>query len=452
MEVKPRLCLVEDDAIMGESLCDRFELEGFVCDWFTHAAEAHSKIGNTRYAAIISDVQLPDLGGDELFQQVLARETYLPPWLFITAYGTVDRAVALLKLGAADYITKPFDLDQLIEKLKGLTLAPQPHCDPTPDTPRLGLSQAMRKIEALLPRLAKQANTILLTGESGVGKEVVAREIHRLDPDTTDQPFIAVNCGAITESLLETEMFGHEKGAFTGAIRARKGVFEQADGGTLFLDEVGDMPLMMQIKLLRAIQERYVVRVGSERPVPVSLRLICATHRDLKTLVTQGGFREDLFYRIHVIHLKIPPLRDRKEDILWFANRFLEEFCAVHGARGQLSSDMQQMLFQHAWPGNLRELKHAIERACILSQGETLDPSCLFDEQYPAMSENASFAANLGQYLNGCERNHIVQTLEKHQGHIGKTAASLGISRKNLWEKMKKLGMSDAQRDGGSPQ
>lgn len=452
METKPRLCLVEDDAIMGESLCDRFELEGFVCDWFTHAGGALSKIGNTRYAAIISDVQLPDFGGDELFQQVLARETYLPPWLFITAYGTVDRAVALLKLGAADYITKPFDLDQLIEKLKGLTLAPQPHCDPTPDTPRLGLSQVMRKIEAMLPRLAKQANTILLTGESGVGKEVVAREIHRLDPSTANHPFIAVNCGAIAESLLESEMFGHEKGAFTGAIRAKKGVFEQADGGTLFLDEVGDMPLMMQVKLLRAIQERYVVRVGGERPVQVNLRLICATHRDLKMMVTQGGFREDLFYRIHVIHLKIPPLRDRKEDILWFANHFLAEFCAIHGARGQLSSAVQRMLFQHDWPGNLRELKHAIERVCILSQGETLDPSCLFDEQDTPINENASFAANLGQFLRSCERNHIVQALGKHQGHIGKTAASLGISRKNLWEKMKKLDMSEAQREGESRQ
>lgn len=448
METKPRLCLVEDDAIMGESLCDRFELEGFVCDWFTHAAEAHSKIGNTRYAAIISDVQLPDFGGDELFQQVLARETYLPPWLFITAYGTVDRAVALLKLGAADYITKPFDLDQLIEKLKGLTLAPKPHCDPTPNTPCLGLSQAMRKIEAMLPRLAKQANTILLTGESGVGKEVVAREIHRLDPNTSDQPFIAVNCGAITESLLESEMFGHEKGAFTGAIRAKKGLFEQADGGTLFLDEVGDMPLMMQVKLLRAIQERYVVRVGGERPVSVNLRLICATHRDLKMLVTQGGFREDLFYRIHVIHLKIPALRDRKEDVLWFANRFLNEFCVIHGARGQLSPDVQRMLLQHDWPGNLRELKHAIERACILSQGETLDPSCLFDDQDTLLHKNASFAENLGEFLKSCEQSHIVHALSKHQGHIGKTAASLGISRKNLWEKMKKLDMSEAQREG----
>ena len=439
MKAKPRLCLVEDDAIMGESLCDRFALEGFDCDWFTHAADAHSKIGSMRYAAIISDIRLPDMGGDELFQQVLARETYLPPWLFITAYGAVDRAVALLKLGAADYITKPFDLDQLIEKLKGLTLVPQRQCDPAPDTPRLGLSQAMRKIEAMLPRLAQQANTILLTGESGVGKEVVAREIHRLDPETVDQPFIAVNCGAITESLLETEIFGHEKGAFTGAARARKGVFEQADGGTLFLDEIGDMPLIMQVKLLRAIQERYVVRVGGERPVPVNLRLICATHRDLKTLVMEGSFREDLFYRIHVIHLKIPPVRDRKDDILWFANRFLEEFCAVHGTRGELSSEVQQMLFHHTWPGNLRELKHAIERACILSQGETLDPSCLFDETDPGTGEHANFAANLGQYLESCERNHILQALAKHTGHIGKTAASLGISRKNLWEKMNKL-------------
>ncbi|TVQ71879.1 MAG: sigma-54-dependent Fis family transcriptional regulator [Chromatiaceae bacterium] len=440
MNAPARLCLIEDDPIMGESLCDRFELEGFGCHWFRQTGEARSALVEQEYAAVISDIRLPDGQGDELFLSLAEQGVPLPPWLFITAYGSVDRAVTVLKSGATDYITKPFDLDALIDKLRILV---GPMDKEGEAAGALGVSPTMRRIGRLLPRLAAQAGTILITGESGVGKEAVAREIHRLDPASSDRPFIAVNCGGLTESLLEAELFGHEKGAFTGAVRARPGVFEQADGGTLFLDEVGDMPLVMQVKLLRAIQERQVVRVGGEQPISVNLRLICATHRDLRALVDEGRFREDLYYRIHVIHLRLPPLRERRDDIPWLVRQFLEAFVRATGERKQLPPETEHALMRHDWPGNIRELKHAIERACILSPGETLTREALLDEPLITEGEEGTAGATwtLSEHLQSCERAYIVGALEANGGHVARTAESLGISRKNLWERMKRLGL-----------
>ncbi|PWB59786.1 MAG: sigma-54-dependent Fis family transcriptional regulator [Nitrosomonadales bacterium] len=432
----PRLCLVEDDEIMGESLCDRFELEGFACDWHKTGASALASLGKRDYAVAISDIRLPDLSGDEMFARLLNSGVALPPFIFITGYGAIDTAVNLLKQGAADYITKPFDLDLLMEKIRALAvsrLAPAAK-------PGLGLSATMRRIADMLPRLALHASTILITGESGVGKEKVALELHNCDPKAAGNPFVAVNCGAITESLLEAELFGYEKGAFTGAARTRKGLFEQASGGTLFLDEIGEMPLAMQVKLLRAIQERSIVRVGGETPIPVNLRLVCATHRDLKQMVEQGTFREDLFYRINVIQLRIPPLRERKEDILWFAELFLEQYAAQHGVdKKSLHPSSELALLEYPWPGNVRELKHAIERAYILSGEDVLTAEILFEDGILAQCAALPREANLTQYLQACERRYILNALNHQQWHMGNTAAALGISRKNLWEKIRKL-------------
>ena len=433
-----RICLIEDDAIMGESLCDRFELEGLEFDWWRTGTEAMQALQSRRYAVVISDIHLPDVTGDELYLELLAQHGLggLPPWLFITGYGAVDRAVALLKAGATDYITKPFDLDALIDKLTQLL---EPIAGQGDGEARLGVSSPMRRIEALLPRLASQATTILITGESGVGKEVVAREIHQLAHPDGEAPFVAVNCGALSESLLEAELFGHEKGAFTGAVRSRAGVFEQAHGGSLFLDEIGDMPLSMQVKLLRVIQERQVVRVGGEQRIPVGLRLICATHRDLREMVDAGTFREDLFYRIHVIQLRIPPLRERREDIIWLAQHILKERCRDKpGEQRRFSPQVEQALLRHPWPGNIRELKHAIERACILSSGNALMLDTLFESALPNGSPDEQ-QENLAAYLRLCEQGYIRDALERHGGRIAETANSLGISRKNLWERMKRL-------------
>ena len=436
---QPRLCLVEDDEIMGESLCDRFELEGFACDWHKTASSAMASIGKKDYAVAISDIRLPDLAGDEMYARLIRDGAACPPFIFITGFGSIDTAVSLLKKGAADYVTKPFDLDLLMEKIRALAAFAGRAPD---DIPALGISPAMRRIAEVLPRLAEHAATIRITGESGVGKEKVALELHRCDPRTADKPFIAVNCGAITESLMEAELFGHEKGAFTGAVRARKGVFEQADGGTLFLDEIGEMPLAMQVKLLRVIQERYIVRVGGEVQIPVQLRLVCATHRDLKQMVEQGAFREDLFYRVNVIQLKIPPLRERKEDILWFADLFLEHFAAQHRIkRKTLLPATEMAMLDYPWPGNVRELKHAIERAYILSGDDALSVEHLFEDASVGRHAVATIApeVDLNHYLHECERRYIVNALDRHQRHMGNTAAALGISRKNLWEKMRKL-------------
>lgn len=434
---RPVICLVEDDPIMGESLCDRFQLEGLAFDWHQTAAGAMAAIGNHAYALVISDIRLPDLDGGEMYLQLRAAHRALPPFIFITGFGAIDRAVELLKAGAADYITKPFDLEQLIEKAKALigTFAP------APAGMQLGVSQAMRKIEDMLPRLALHAGTILISGESGVGKEYVAQALDRLARKSEQCPFIPVNCGAVTESLFEAELFGYEKGAFTGATRTKKGFFEQAHCGTLFLDEISELPPAMQVKLLRAIQERRIVRVGGETPIPLDIRLYCATNRDLKDMVELGQFREDLFYRINVIQLRIPPLRERKEDILWFARIFLDEFSAKHGgARRVLSLRAEQAFLEYPWPGNIRELRHAIERACIISADANLGPEAFFGEGLTPWTPPAA-DGNLSAYLQECERKYIGQALVLNGGHIAHTAESLGISRKSLWEKMRKLGL-----------
>jgi DNA-binding NtrC family response regulator len=305
----------------------------------------------------------------------------------------------------------------------------------------------MRRIEEALPRLAAHAHTLLVTGESGVGKEHVALAFHRLAHPDKEAPFVAVNCGAIPETLLEAELFGHEKGAFTGAVRQKKGVFEQAHGGTLFLDEIGEMPPAMQVKLLRALQERRIQRVGGEASVPVELALVCATHRDLKDLVQAGAFREDLYYRINVIQLRIPPLRERRQDILWFARLFLAECDANHGSGPHvLSTAAEQALLAYPWPGNLRELRHSLERASILSPGRLIAAEAIFEDAPRAPdAEGAQTPVRLDAYLRECERRYIRGALEQEQGHVANTAARLGISRKNLWEKMKKLGIEERE-------
>ncbi|SCZ54516.1 sigma-54-dependent transcriptional regulator [Thiohalomonas denitrificans] len=434
-EAPLKLCLLEDDPIMGESLCDRFELEGFRCDWYKTAHAAQPYIGNTDYAALISDIQLPDMSGAELYTQLQQEGRTIPPTLFITGFGSISDAVELLKRGAADYITKPFDLDTLVEKVR--SVCRRPLREERTDEPTLGISAAMRSLEQTLCRVSEHGSTVLITGESGVGKEHAARFLHHCAARTGKSPFIAVNCGAIPEGLMEAELFGYEKGAFSGAIRTRRGVFEQADGGTLFLDEIGDMPPNMQVRLLRVIQERQVVRVGGETPLPLDLQLVCATHRDLKQMVGEGTFREDLYYRINVVHIKIPPLRERREDILWFTRLFLNEIDPEN--ERHLLPSAEQRLLQQPWPGNLRELRHSIERACVLS-AEPAISAATFDaetDHNPPTLDDPDLRERISLY----ERQIILESLRRHGFQMSETASELGISRKNLWEKMKKFGI-----------
>jgi DNA-binding NtrC family response regulator len=348
--------------------------------------------------------------------------------------------VRLLKLGAHDYVTKPFNVGELIAKIRGLCERQQSAAS---TDARLGISTAMRHIEGLLPRLAASRSAVLISGESGVGKEQVARALHRAGDPEGKTPFVAVNCGAIPENLIESELFGHERGAFTGADRERRGVFEQADGGSLFLDEIGEMPPSMQVKLLRAIQDRMVVRVGGATPHKVDIRLICATHHDLKAMVDKGRFREDLYYRIHVIHLDVPPLRARQEDILWLAARFLDERAGKSEARRTLTADAERAMTRYPWPGNVRELQHCLERASVLSLTPQLNAESLFGSSGTLPAEDDGLRQPLCDHLQECERAYIRRALTECDGRIADTAARLGISRKNLWEKMRKLEMAE---------
>jgi DNA-binding NtrC family response regulator len=439
---KPRLLLIEDDAIMGESLARLFELEGHDVVWRRSAAEAQAALSASSFCVVVSDVRLPDRDGGELFLDLQRSQPALPPWLFMTGYGTIDRAVELLKAGAADYVTKPFDVDVLVQKVKGLVVDYGLEDDSEEDM--LGVSPAMRRIAESLPRLARHGATLVVSGESGVGKEHVARLFHH---HAGGGEFVAVNCAAIPEALIEAELFGYEKGAFTGAVRAKRGHFELAHGGTLFLDEIGDMPLSMQAKLLRVLQDRTFSRLGAEKPLSSDFRLVCATHRDLKAMVEAGQFREDLYYRIHVLHLRIPPLRERPEDIRWFARRFVAEFNRAHPEeRRRLDTRTEQILMNYDWPGNVRELKHAVERACILAGGAVLGPDAFFDDNR-AGETTRPVSESLAGYLMACERDYLRLVLEKHGGHITHAADALGITRKTLWEKMRRL---DIQAPGGT--
>lgn len=312
----------------------------------------------------------------------------------------------------------------------------------------LGISSAMREIESVLPRLAQNSTSVLITGESGAGKEWVVRALHNQRDPAGQMPFVAINCGALTESLLEAELFGYVKGAFTGAVRDKKGVFELANGGTLFLDEIGEMSPTMQVKLLRAIQERTIVPIGGETPIIVDIRLVCATNKDLKSMVEIGRFREDLYYRIHVIHLHIPPLRERKEDILWLAGRLLEAWATENSDARTLHQSAEKALLDHSWPGNTRELKHCLERACVLSWQTTLTAQHLFNDLPAVRPEETHSVESLNKYLHACEKKHIEASLRAYSGHITETATALGISRKNLWEKMKKFNIHRALAHG----
>ncbi len=329
-------------------------------------------------------------------------------------------------------------MDVHVKKLREICRNGLPNHSQKQDYP-LGISSSMRLVDEKIQVLAPYIQTpVLISGESGVGKEVVARRLHAIQ--NSPGPFVAINCAAIPVSLIESELFGHEKGAFTGSTKMHKGVFEQANSGTLLLDEIGEMPLETQAKLLRVIQEQIVVRLGGEQDIPVNLRIICATNCDLRSKVECGEFREDLYYRINVIELNIKPIRNRQEDILPLANKFLNVHAEVYsGEVKKLDALASQALLEHSWPGNVRELKNTMERACIMTPGSTIFTHDIFPQQPELANEEENRTLKI--FLQARERTYIDVTLRENNWNITGTATILGISRKSLWEKMKKYDM-----------
>jgi DNA-binding NtrC family response regulator len=431
------ILLLEDDPIMGESLVQRLELEGMSVVWCRQLDEAGRWLQTRQPAAVISDVRLPDGLATQWYLGLPAAQRALP-WFFLTGYGSVNDAVAAVRAGAREYLTKPFDIEQLVALIRGAT-APIANDD---DETLLGVSAAMRRVESMVRKVAVQRVAVLVTGESGVGKEVVAQLIHRLDPRPDKGEFVAVNCAAIPEQLLEAEFFGYEKGAFSGAVRAHKGYLERADRGTLFLDEVAELPANMQAKLLRALQEKCFFPLGGERARHSNFRVIAATNRNLVASMEAGDFREDLFYRLAVVKIDIPPLRERPEDIRWLAEKFLAQLVLEQERPLAVSDAFLRDLMARPWRGNARELRAYLEEAVILSDGGVLDAGAPWSGFDAGGGEaSADGVLPLQRVVEAAERAHIQKALRQCQGSVGKTAELLGISRKTLWEKMKKLGI-----------
>jgi len=435
------VCLVEDDPIMGESLVDRLTLEGVACDWHRDGRGALEALRARRYGAVVSDIRLPDLSGATVFRTLIEEQVAVSPTLFVTGFGTIPEAVELLRLGARDYITKPFDIDALVERLRALAPAVFATRQAADALPVMGASSAMRGVQQALATLAAHPAPVLLTGESGVGKEFAARFLHDAGAAGAARPFQAINCGAVPSELLEAELFGYRRGAFTGATRDHRGVFERAHGGTLLLDEVGEMPLAMQVTLLRVLESARLTRIGEERDIEVDVRVVCATHRDLRALVEQGTFREDLFFRINVANVHLPPLRERPEDVSWFAQRFLREFGEAQRRRFRLTPPAEQHLRARPWQGNVRELRHAIQRATIFATSDLIDVDAFADVAGAPVPESEPVTTDLRSYLDRCERQYVEDALIENDWAIAATAAALGISRKNLWERMRRHGI-----------
>ncbi|SMP41018.1 sigma-54-dependent transcriptional regulator [Noviherbaspirillum suwonense] len=477
----PRILIVDDEADLRELLDITFIKMGLDSDCAANLGEARALLAKNAYAMVLTDMRLPDGLGIELVREVAAayRNT---PIAVITAFGSADNAVAALKAGAFDYLSKPVALDQLrlmVQSALKLTpaasaAAPAPTAGPA--LRLLGESDALRHVRAQIVRLARSMAPVAITGESGTGKELAARDIHAQSA-RADKPFIAVNCGAIPEALMEAEFFGYRKGAFTGAADDRDGFFQAASGGTLMLDEVADLPLPMQVKLLRAIQERRVRKVGSTVEEPVDVRLISATHQNLAACVEAGKFRQDLYYRLNVIELGLPPLRERKDDIGLLASAVLQRLSGA--SRMRLSPQALQTLCEHSFPGNVRELENILERALAFASGDTIDaqdlalrpaamagapvsspspshspptprgePFLTASEPAPAIADaqpaGAGTPGSLPQQLDKVERKLIEEALARTRYNRTQAADLLGLTLRQLRYRMQRLQIHDA--------
>ncbi|MEZ4385728.1 MAG: sigma-54 dependent transcriptional regulator [Nannocystaceae bacterium] len=444
-----RILIVEDEALIRAELRRALSRAGYEVVEASDVNEA-TRAGLRDFDLILSDLRLPGLDGDALLDRAGA-----VPVILMTAHGSVPSAVDAMKRGAVDYLTKPFDPDELV-LIVGRALAARAgaEADAAADEASaaasdgaldgmIGASPAMARLRKTIAKLAASDGRVLITGESGTGKELAARALHR-QSGRRDGPFVPVNCAAIPEGLIESELFGHTRGAFTGAVASAEGLVYAANGGVLFLDEVGELPAQAQARLLRLVQEQEIRRIGSSKTVRVDVRLIAATHRDLRAMVDAGDFREDLFFRLRVLELQLPPLRERGDDVLELADAFLARL-ADDLRRGPLSltAAAREALRRHAWPGNIRELENAVERAVTLHEGGPIDAPALDLRTEPRAAAIAAPGAK-DSSLEGYFRDFVL----RHQDELSETeiAKRLGISRKSLWERRQRLGIPRAKR------
>jgi two-component system, NtrC family, response regulator AtoC len=448
------LLIVEDDRDLRESLQLVLAAEGYEAHCAAGADEALALIDRISFEVVLCDLRMPGMDGMELLP-LLARRLPDSTLIMMSAYGTADLAVEALQRGAYDYLAKPFEPSEVILTLRKAeererlrrkaALLERDVALAVGERAIVAASEPMIELLELMERTAAHKTTVLLTGESGTGKEVLARAIHAESP-RRGEAFVAVNCGALPEPLLESELFGHAKGAFTGADRARRGLFEEADGGTLFLDEIGELPLALQVKLLRVLQEEEIRPVGSSKTRPIDVRVIAATARRLEQMIAQGTFREDLYYRINVVQLVVPPLRERPLDIPLLVDHFFAQSCTRLGKPLEaVSADALERLVAYRWPGNVRELENVVERAVILADGNQITPAelpaNLVQGPTPALSGNATFALKAAR--RAVEADSIRSALRAAGGNRTHAARLLEISHRALLYKLKEYGIDD---------
>ncbi len=431
-EILPVL-VVEDDDSLREALLDTLELSGYPAHAAADAEQALAWLERGRTGLVLSDVQMPGMDGHALLRTLKSRWPEVPV-LLMTAYGQIDMAVQAMREGAADYLPKPFEPDRLLAAVARYYRG----ADTAPDDTAIAEDPATRAVLDLARRVAATEASVLLTGESGVGKEVFAHYIHQHSKRARG-PFVAVNCAAIPENLLESVLFGHEKGAFTGAASAQAGKFEQAGGGVILLDEISELPLNLQAKLLRVLQEKEVERLGGRTPIQLDVRVFATSNRDLAAWVKEGQFREDLYYRLNIFPLEIPPLRQRRGDIGALARNFLKRFENMAGRGGfSLSRAAMAELTGYGWPGNIRELANVVQRAMILAPGTEIAPEHLMLPRgaviAPALQD---VPANADIGLKDLERETILSTLRRLGGSRRKTAEALVMSERTLRHKLK---------------
>ncbi len=447
------ILIVDDEKNIREGLGKALEIEGYKVELANDGKEALSIMERTDIDLVVSDLKMPNLSGEELLKEIV-RSYPTVPVIILTGHGSIETAVNAMRDGAYDFLTKPLNLDRLFllvkRALSNRELVLQHRALQEEVAKRrhfkniIGTSAPMKKIFEIVEQVAATKALVLITGESGVGKELVADAIQSLS-NRKDKPFIKVHCAALSETLLESELFGHEKGAFTGAISRKRGRFELAHAGTIFLDEIGEINPTVQIKILRVLQEKRFERVGGEETIEVDVRIISATNKDLLEEIRKGSFREDLYYRLNVVNIHIPPLRERKDDIPLLVSSFLKEFAQENGKLIEgIDPKARQILYHYAWPGNVRELRNCIESAVVMCKGNIITADDLPPTIHSDSSDN-SIHILLGSTMADAEKEIIIQTLRYHNGNKSKTAETLGIGRKTLHRKLSEFGLTGTE-------